>query len=179
METIDKAYKDYNHTTLDVFNHQLSVEEIEEFDISLAFVDHNLKYEYRYIQFMDDLYRANSNEPVIIESYLSDLESLDILRILEALDYKDKLIFIDIIRFNKNKSKLFSMEDKDLLHLFIKLSTRELLFSIFHFTKLQIAIIGSWDLSFSVFFNDKSAFKELSSISEKNKLFFRNTEINL
>lgn len=176
METMDNAYKEYNNTILDVFDHQLSVEEIEENDLSFGFVEHNLKYEYRYIQFIEDLCRANDNEPIIIEVYLNDLENLDILRILEGLDYKDKLIFLDIVRFNKSKSSIFSIENKDLLHLFIKLSTREILFSIFHFTKIQITVVGSWDLSFPMFSNNKNDFKDFLSIARKNELFFRNEE---
>lgn len=94
------------------------------------------------------------------------------------MDYKDKLIFIDIVRFNKNNLNIFSIENEDTLDLFIKLYTRELLFSVFHFTKIQITIVGSWDLSFPMFSNNKNGFKELLSIAEKNELFFRNTEIN-
>lgn len=178
METIDNAYKEYNNTILDVFDHQLSTEEVEDSDLSLDFVGHNLKYEHRYIQFIEDLYKANDYEPIIIEVHLNDLENLEILRILEGLDYKDKLTFIDIVRFNKNKSNIFSIENKDTLHLFIKLSTREILFSIFHFTKIQITIVGSWDLSFPMFSNNKNDFKEFLSIAKRNELFFRNTEIN-
>ena len=175
-ETIDSAYEKYNNTILDVFDHQLS---IKEADISIgSFVDHNLKYEHRYIQFIEDIYRVNDYEPVIIEVNLNDLENLDILRILEGLDYKDKLLFIDIVRFNQSKSNTFSIENKELLNLFIKLSTREILFSVFHFTKIQITIVGAWDLSFPVFSYNKNDFKELLSIATKNELFFRNTKIN-
>ena len=175
-ETIDSAYEKYNNTILDVFDHQLS---IKEADISIgSFVDHNLKYEHRYIQFIEDIYRANDYEPVIIEVNLNDLENLDILRILEGLDYKDKLLFIDIVRFNQSKSNTFSIENKELLNLFIKLSTREILFSVFHFTKIQITIVGACDLSFPVFSYNKNDFKELLSIATKNELFFRNTKIN-
>lgn len=177
METIDNAYKEYNNTILDVFDHQLSAEEVENSDLSLDFIGHNLKYEHKYIQFIEDLYKANDYQPIIIEVHLNDLENLDILRILEGLDYKDKLTFIDIFRFNKNTSNIFSIENKDTLHLFIKLSTRELLFSIFHFTKIQITIVGSWDLSFPMFSNNKNDFKEFLNIAKRNDLFFRNIEI--
>lgn len=174
IETIDNAYKKYNNAILDVFDHQLS---IQEADISIgSFVDHNLRYEYRYLEFIKDIYKANDYETIIIEANLSDLENLDILRILESLDYKDKLLFIDIIRFNENKSNIFSVDNMEILYLFIKLSTREILFSVFHFTKIQVTIVGGWDLSFSVFYNSKNDFNKYFNIAKKNELFFRNIE---
>ena len=174
IETIDSAYDKYNNAVLDIFDHQLSVEEA---DMSIgSFVDHNLKYEHRYLQFIEDIYKANDYETIIIEVNLSDLENLDILRILDSLDYKDKLLFIDIIRFNENKSNIFSIDNMDILYLFIKLSTRELIFSVFHFTKIQITIVGGWDLSFSVFYNNENDFNEYLSIARKNELFFRDIE---
>ena len=90
--------------------------------------------------------------------------------------FKTMLLFIDIIRFNENKSNIFSIDNRDILYLFIKLSTRELLFSVFHFTKIQITIVGGWDLSFAVFYNNKNDFNEYLSIARKNELFFRNIE---
>lgn len=175
MENIEDAYEEYDNAILDIFDHQLT---IEEADLTLGFVEHNLKYEYRYIKFIEGLYEYNSCQPIIIEINLNELQSLDILRILEGLDYKDKLIFIDIIRHSENKSNMFTVENKELLHLLIKLSTREILFSIFHFTKIQTTIVGGWDLSFPIFFNNKNNYEQCLSIAKKNELCFRSIKFN-
>lgn len=119
---------------------------------------------------------VNECKPVIIEACLNDLENLYILRILGGLDYKDKLFFIDLIRFNKNNSNMFSIENIDLLYLFVRLATRELLFPIFHFTNIGVTIAGSFDLSFPIFFNNKDDLKKYLKIGKNNKLFFRNME---
>lgn len=175
IESIDDAYKKYNNAILDVFDHELSLEESSG---SLgSFVEHNLKYEHRYVQFMEDIYESNNSMPVIVDIYLNDLENVDILRILGTLDYQDKLFFIDLIRHNKSKSHLFLIENKEALSLFVKLSTRELLFSIFHFTDAPITIVGNFDLSFPIFCNSENDLKEYLSIARKNDLFFRNINI--
>ena len=174
MENIEDAYERYDNAILDVFDHQLT---IEEADSALGFIEHNLKYEHRYIKFIEDLYEANSYHPIIIEIHLNELESLDILRILDGLDYKDKLVFIDIISNNENKSNMLTVENKEFLHLLIKLSTREILFSIFHFIEIPITVVGGWDLSFPVFFNNKNVYEECLSIAKKNELYFRNINV--
>lgn len=170
---IEDAYTKYNNAILDIFNHQLTEDEAESSSIG-SFVDHNLKYEYRYVKIIEDFYRLNECKPVIVEACLDDLENLHILRILELLDYKDKLLFIDLIRFTKKNSNMFSIENMDLLYLFVRLGTRELLFPIFHFTNIRVTIAASWDLSFPIFFNDKDDLKKYEKIAEENRLFFRN-----
>lgn len=170
---IEDAYKKYNNATLDIFDHKLSVDEADSLSIG-SFVDHNLRYEYRYVKIIEDFYRVNECKPVIIEACLNGLENLGILRALESLDYKDKLLFIDLIRFNKNNSNVFSIKDIDFLYLFVRLATRELLFPIFHFTNIGVTIAGSWDLSFPIFFNNKDDIKKYFKIAKNNKLFFRN-----
>ena len=172
---IEDAYEKYNNATLDIFDHQLSVDEADSSSIG-SFVDHNLRYENRYVKIIEEFNRVNGCRPVIIETPLNDLENLDILRILETLDYKDKLLFIDLIRFNKNNSNMYSIENNDFLPLFVRLATRELLFPIFHFTNIGVTIAGSFDLSFPIFFDNKNNLKKYLKIAENNKLFFRNIE---
>lgn len=120
---------------------------------------------------------TNDSLPVIVDIQLNDLENIDILRILETLDYQDKLFFIDLIRDNASNSHLFLIEDKEILSLFVKLSTRELLFSIFHFTNVPITIVGNFDLSFPIFCKGEDDLKEYLSIARENDLFFRNINI--
>lgn len=175
VKSLEDAYRRYSNATLDVFNHTLSIEEAN--NLLGSFVDHNLKYECRYLQFIEAIHKLNNSMPVIVDIYLSDLDNIDILRILETLDYQDKLVFIDLIRHNKSKAHFFLIEDKKLLSLLVKLSTRELLFSIFHFTNAPITIVGNFDLSFPVFCSNESDLIEYSKIARKNDLYFRNINI--
>ncbi len=172
-DNIEDAYEKYNNAIIDVFDHQLSIDD-EGSSLIGSFLDHNLRYESRYEKIIKDFYRANGSKPVIIEAGLDNLDNFDILRILDALDYRDKLSFIDLIRSNKDNSHMFSIEEDDLLYLFVRLATRELLFPIFHFTGIGVTIAGSFDLSFPIFFSNKADLKEYSKLARKNKLFFRN-----
>lgn len=175
-DDIGKVYENYNNAILDVFDHQLSVNEANSLEIG-SFINYNLKYENRYIATFEDLHIHNKSKTTIVEIDISNLDNLKILNILEGLDYKDKLLFVDLIRLNKSDSNIISIEDIEHLHLFIKLATRELLFPIFHFTDIGIAIRGSFDLSFPVFFKNKESIGEFSNIAKKNKLFFRNIKL--
>lgn len=172
-DNIEDAYEEYNNAIIDVFDHQLSIDD-EGSSLIGSFLDHNLRYESRYEKIIKDFYRANGSKPVIIEAGLDNLDNFDILRILDALDYRDKLFFIDLIRSNKDNSHMFSIEEDDLLYLFVRLATRELLFPIFHFTGIGVTIAGSFDLSFPIFFSNKADLKEYGKLARKNKLFFRN-----
>lgn len=87
------------------------------------------------------------------------------------------MFFIDLIRDNESNSHLFLIEDKEILSLFVKLSTRELLFSIFHFINVLITIVGNFDLSFPIFCKGEDDLKEYLSIARENDLFFRNINI--
>lgn len=175
-DDIEQACENYNNAILDVFDHQLSVDEANSLEID-SFINHNLRYENRYIRTFEDFHMFNKSKTTIVEIAISDLEDFKILNILDGLDYKDKLLFIDLIRLNKNDSNIISIEDIGHLHLFIKLATRELLFPIFHFTDIGIAILGSFDLSFPVFFKNKESIEESLNIAKKNKLFFRNIKL--
>ena len=126
---------------------------------------------------MEDVYKSNRSMPVIVDTYFNALDNIDILRILETLDYQDKLFFIELIRHNDNESHLFLIENKEMLSLFVRLSTRESLFSIFHFTYVPITIVGNYDLSFPIFCNKESTLKNYLTMARKNDLFFRSIDI--
>ena len=157
-DNIDESYKKYSNAILDICNN-------EDFSLSnWSLTNYNLKYEDRYIKIIKDFYELNGGDPILMEVGLNYLENLDVLRILGGLDFKDRLLFIDIVRFNKNISDMYSINNIDLLNLFIKLATRELIFPIFHFTKLGITISGGYDLSFSMFFKNKDDLNQYSKI---------------
>jgi hypothetical protein len=172
-ENIDEAYKQYSNGILDVFNRQLSFDEASE--LLSSFIEHNLKYEHRYIEFIKRVYELNKNNPIIAEVYLGNLESIDIVRIIEVLDFKDKLLFIDLIRHNSTKSNLFLVTSEEGILLLTKLSTRELLFTTFHFTSIPISIIGNFELSFPTFFKSEEEHKIYKDIARKNHLYFRSS----
>lgn len=176
FENIDECYEKYTYAILDVYDHQLSVDDAEQFLSS--FQEHNLKHEYKFLNFIRNVYEINKEKPIVVETSIDELTNIEIIRILDGLDFSDKLIFIDLIKNNKLNSNLFFVSSIEAIVLLAKLSTRELLFSTFHFINIQASILGNYDLSFPVFFYDKDSLNKYLEIAKENDLFLRNIKIS-
>ncbi len=175
-ENIDDYYINNSYGFLDVFDHVLSCDEADV--LFTSFEEHNLKYEDRYVEFINDVYELNKSKPIVVEMYLNELSNVEILRILNILDYKDKLIFLELVRNIENSYYLFLIQSSVILPLLIRLSTRELLFTTFYFTEIPISIVGNFDLSFPIFFENPNDICTYLDISKETNLFLRNIKIN-
>lgn len=173
-DNFDENFQNYHGVFLDVFNHQLTFEEANEF--LGYFENHNLKYEDRFINFMRNAYELNKHAPIVVEVYFDEISSVDIIRILSILDYRDKIIFIDLIRNNQCNFHFYLAMNEEIICLLTKLSTRELLFSTFFFTGASMAVAGNFDLSFPIFFKDKSLFDSYVKMAKESELFLREKE---
>ncbi|WP_034429698.1 hypothetical protein, partial [Caldisalinibacter kiritimatiensis] len=174
-EEIKGCFEKYTHGFLDIYNHCLSFEEADK--LLCSFEEHNLKYEDRFVKFMKTVYKVNKSQPVAVEFYLNELSNIDLLNILSCLDYKDKLLFIDQIRYLKNDSFLFLVDDEEIISFLTRLSTRELIFATFHFIQVPVSICGSFDLSFPIFFADSNGLNIYEDIARKCSLNIRDTKI--
>lgn len=174
-EKIEDCFKKYTHGILDVYDHCLTFEEADE--LLCSFEEHNLKYENRFVEFMEAIYEINKSQPVVVEFYVNELSNIDLLTILSYLDYKDKLLFIEQIRYLKDYSYMFLVEDKELINLLTRLSTRELNFATFYFTQIPVCICGNYDLSFPMFFMDGNGLSTYKDIAEKCGLHIRGVRI--
>lgn len=169
---LDYYYERYPSAIVDLFDNQLSLNEYKRESIG-DFENFNLKHEEKYLNFIKELYTLSIEDPVIIEVKFTDLSNVHILRILDTLDYKEKLLFVELIKDKMIKDDLFLIYDEEILKLFIKLSTRELVFSNFYFTKLGITLCGADDLNFPIFFSNKSEQMNCSKIANKYSLFLK------
>ncbi|MGI5872659.1 MAG: hypothetical protein ACOX8T_11555 [Bacillota bacterium] len=172
---IEEYFKQYIHGFLDVYNHCLSSEEVDK--LMNSFEEHNLKYEDRFVGFMQAVYKMNKSQPVTVEFYLNELGSVELLNILSCLDYKDKLLFIDQIRYLSGDSHMFLVENEEIITLLTKLSTRELIFPIFHFNEVPVCICGNFDLSFPIFFQDSNGLNIYKDMAGKYRLHIRDIKI--
>lgn len=174
-ENIEENYDKYNHGVLDIFDHCLNENEAEE--LLFSFTEHNLKNEYKFIEFMKLAYELNNNECIIMNFEFKDIDSSRILDILNVLDYADKILFIEQLRKVKGEKQYHGINYTELIDVFTKLATREIYFPIFYFTKLPMIIVGNYDLSFPIFFKEKDSIVEYKEIAKECGLFIRSLEI--
>lgn len=171
INNIDEGFENYTHGVLDIHNRSLTLAEASEFLGSVE--KYNLKYEDRFINFMKKIYNLNKNKPIIVDFYLKNLDNGGILRILNYLDYDDKLTFINHVRNLNTDSVYFLLENEELIPFITKLSTRELHFCTIHFTEIPITVWGNYELSFPVFFRENKDVKFYESMARENSLFIR------
>lgn len=151
---------DYTVGVLDVFPYILSENEAEH--LLSSFENHNLKYEVRFIETIRKVFYKNGKEvliycPNINEYFLEHTE-------------EESLLTKDIVQL---QSDVFKVTSDEYLEEFIRLSTRELLFSNFYFTNIPAVIIGNYDLSFPVYCLKKVDFDWICKQTKREGLFIR------
>ncbi len=170
VDTIDDSFEKHISGQLDVFDHILSEEEVKNTSLysDNYFVEHNLKHERKFLDFIDLICAENVDENILIEIYLDEFSAQKILNTSETLDLSDKYFWLDLIKkFNSFSSGFVSTNDVNVIRLFFKLAIRELDFPIFHFENKQMAISGNFDLSFPVFFGNEELYSKYSALAKK------------
>lgn len=166
-DTLEEAKKNYTNGILCVTNCMSTLQ--EERPLKSTFEVYNLAYEERFVNFIRNVYEINSDKSVLVETKMDELDNVTLLRILTMLDYRDKLLFLDII---KNASKnAFIARDVRMLELLTRLATRDLLFSTFHFLSKEITICCQPNLSFPFFvtnFDHVETYIDLAANSDLN-----------
>ena len=163
------------HGILDVFDHRLSEEEVDKTALGGAnpFIEHNLAHESKFVDFLKKAILLNGNEEIIIEAGFKGFSNQRILQFLERLDYKEKILFLELIRNNNYTSDYLKTTDFEAVQLFLIFGTRELTFPIFHFTKYKMSLCGNFDLSFPIFFESEKVKDQYSEIARQAGLFIR------
>ena len=144
-------------------------------DNSNLFVSYNLAYEEYFVDFIRDVYDLNSDKAVLVETHINELDNVTLLRIITILDYRDKILFLDVIK-NASKST-FVARDVKILELLTRLATRDLLFSTFHFLSKEITICCQPKLQFPVFVTDFNNFETYIELAIKSHLNLCNLQI--
>lgn len=148
--TIEEAKRVYTHGILSIADCS-SNQTTDDADKSM-FESYNLAYEERFVSFIKKVFEMNSDKTVLVETNIQELDNVTLMRILTILDYRDKLLFLDMIR-NTVKST-FVARDVKILEMLMKLATRNLLFSTFHFLSKEVTICCQPDLTFPIFISD-------------------------
>lgn len=149
---------------LDVFPSLLSMDDANK---ALSSHEFNLKHEDKYIKVITEVFMDNESSVYI---YCKDIETVDLKSQChfvneEQLNLIDKVLGLE--------QDIFKTNSVELLQAFIKLSTREVLFSNLFFMVREISIVGNYDLSFPVICSSEASFYKIKCIAEKNGLFVR------
>ena len=161
VDSIEKAKSSYTHAILCVSDCDKASNNT---NTKSSFEAYNLAYEECFINFIRQVYELNSDKAVLVETKMNELDNVTLLSILTNLDYRDKLLYLDIIKNSSNNA--FVARDVRILELLTRLATRELLFSTFHFLSKDITICCQPHLTFPIFvtdFNNIETYIELAS----------------
>lgn len=172
-DTVEEAKKVYTNGILSVTDcSSIHADEQQERNM---FETYNLAYETHFVDFIHQVYALNSDKSVIVETQINELDNVTLLRILTILDYRDKLMFLDMIK-DSSKSK-FVTRDVKILEMLTRLATRNLLCSTFHFLSKEFTVCCLPDLTFSVFVSDFDCFDTYLELAAKSHLNLCNLQV--
>lgn len=125
--------------------------------------------EKRFIDFIDKASELNGEENSYVDFYFSKLGEAARNRLISALSSEDKLILERHIREVKVETIYFKLT-KEVVPFITRLSTREILFSTFYFTKFSCTIWGNYGMKFPIFFNNEDDAKIYKDIAKEYDL---------
>lgn len=171
VEDLDEGFEKYVSGILDIREAAPTLEETETIPFGVI-EDYNILYEEKILNFIRKVYEENREERNFIDCYTAEAQSSGILTVLEYLDYKDKLAFIELLRNGLDENPYLEINE-DVLDLAVKLSTRELSFTTLYFRKRPITIWGNYDLAFPVFFKTEEDKAYYTKLAEECGLYIR------
>lgn len=118
-------------------------------------------FEERFVDFYKEAFKINE---VITDFYLKNIDEEGVLKILEGLDYDDKLIILNELRYGDKATLYFKIKDEKIIKTIVSLSFRELLFCTTYFLGNDMTIWGNYNRRFPIFFKDKEVIKEYEEI---------------
>lgn len=172
-DTIEDAKKKYTNGTICVSG--CTPAKFEQTTSKNMFEVYNLAYEERFVTLIRNIYHRNSEKAILVQTNISNLDNVTALNILTTLDYRDKLLFLDLLK--QGNLDTFVARDVKLLELLTRLATRELLYSTFHFLSDQITICCQPSLSFPLFVTDFDRIETYVELIMQANLNFCNLDI--
>ena len=172
-DTLEEAKKTYTNGILCVSDCSSALN--NDRMIKSTFETYNLAYEEYFVNFIRKVYEINSDKAVLIETGMNELDNVTLLRILTILDYRDKLLFLDMIKHDSKNA--FVARDVRVLELLTRLATRDLLFSTFHFLSKEITVCCQPNLSFPIFVTDFSNVETYGDLAKDSNLNLCNLQI--
>jgi hypothetical protein len=171
IDSVDEGFETYVSGILDVRESAPTEEELGSIPFGVI-EDYNILYEERFIQFIRRVQDENRGERNFVDCYLKEAHSGGLLTALELLDYKDKLVFLELLRKGIDDNPYLELNDK-IVELMLKLSTREILFTTMFYRERPITIWGNYDMAFPVFFKSEEDKEYYSEIARECGLYIR------
>ena len=122
--------------------------------------------EEKLIMFMEKAFDLNNEDNSYVDFYFSRLEEKDKHSLLALLDAEDKKILERHIREIKDETIFFRLS-KEMLPFITRLSTREVFFCTFYFTKFPCTIWGNYNMKFPIFFNNQDVVEKYKELTIK------------
>lgn len=122
-------------------------------------------------KYLEELFVLNNNQ-VIVDFYLKRLTSDEIYNLMAKLNNKEQEVlnmFLNEIDFS---TVYFKILDKNLIEFFSNLSIKELFFTTFYYSNLEITIWGNYELKFPVFASKREYLDNMRDLMEKNQIEF-------
>lgn len=121
--------------------------------------------EEKFLSFFERLLKINGEENSFIDFYYQKLSEEDKSRLKELLSENDEKVLKLAEEELKGEGIYFRLS-KEILPFILRLSTREVLFSTFYFTKIPCTIWGNYNMKFPCFFNNYENMKLYKDISK-------------
>lgn len=110
-----------------------------------------LNNEDAFISYIENIFLDNNSE-CYFDFYINKLSNNEIENIINLYKENDKKTLLELIDLAKAHRKVyFKLTCKDLIPLLTRLSTREIFFVTFYFTKRPITIWGNYNMKFPCF----------------------------
>lgn len=171
VDSLDEGFENYISGILDVRESAPTEEELESIPFGVI-EDYNILHEEKFVKFIRRVGEENSGERNFVDCYLKEAHSGGLLTALELLDYKDKLVLLELLRKGIDDNPYLELNDK-IVELMLKLSTREILFTTMFYRARPITIWGNFDMAFPVFFKSEEDKEYYSEIARECGLYIR------
>lgn len=176
LQTIEESFYDivvdnYPNVVLDMYSSCLNEDSKELADLDNEYF--RLSSEYKYINFIIDVFNHNSNTCIINIS--SDFKKYDnIISYMSQLDKIDQYLLLKQFKDNNYTNDMtYTIQDSSLLIMFMKGILREIFNVTLYFPDKPLLLFSNFDMSLPLVFkseNDKIFYQKLA---EENELFFR------
>lgn len=104
-----------------------------------------------FISYIENIFLDNNSE-CYFDFYINKLTEKEIDNIINLYKEDDKKTLLELIDLAKAHRKVyFKLKSKELIPLLTRLSTREIFFITFYFTKRPITIWGNYNMKFPYF----------------------------
>ncbi len=138
------------------------LEGLDNFDNITLDIDNSITNYEKELLITDFIKKLFSNSTTYIDFYLSKLNELDYIKLLDSLNEEDKVILNSLYKENY-RSIYFKVTSIELLEFFIRLSANNLFFITFYFKNPDITVWSNYNYNFLIFYNSHDALEIVKS----------------